>query len=261
MKVLLPNFWLRGGLVMVVAQDIFTGEVLMVAFTKQAGYLETLQTGFAVYFSRSRWSRWKKGEKSGDIQIVRQVLLNCNGAAVIYQVEQKGDGACHTKAKSCFYRDCFGSQIIPAPKAGWKENLLYSGKILLPNFAKNFGIADVIVQNVSTRNIIMAASADKRGYFSAIETELAAYSYSPQHERWYKENPDAHAQRTCQILVDCDGDALVYKIDGTNACHNGSESSFYRTFSGKHIAETPFCAENLFSAETEVAEWLLPEAI
>ena len=258
MKVLLPNFWKRAGLVLVIAQDVFSNEVLMVAFTNQAGYLETLQTGFAVYFSRSRWKRWKKGEESGNVQIVRQVFLNCDGSAVVYKVEQRGEGACHTNARSCFYRDCLGNQIMSAQKAGWKENLLCSGKILLPNFSKNFGVADVVVQNAATGKIIMAAATDKAGYHTAIETGLANYYYSAQHERWFKENPAGHTQTIRQILIDCDGDALVYKVacDGSDR-HNGSESSFFRTFTGQQVAEAPLCAENQFTAETGVVDWLV----
>jgi phosphoribosyl-AMP cyclohydrolase len=124
-KILLPNFAKRGGLVTVVAQDIRTKEVLMVASTDEAGFLETLQTGIAVYFSTSRNKRWMKGETSGDLQLVRQILVDCDGDAIIYLVEQKGDGACHTKARSCFYRTVFAQQsnIIFAPQAGEKDKL------------------------------------------------------------------------------------------------------------------------------------------
>ncbi len=123
-RVLRPNFEKRGGLITVVATDVFTGNVLMVAYTDEAGFMETLKTGEAVYYSTSRKKRWKKGEESGDIQKVRQVLIDCDGDAVIYLVEQCGDGACHTKAKSCFYRDVLeGFEIMKAPKSGAKEEL------------------------------------------------------------------------------------------------------------------------------------------
>jgi phosphoribosyl-AMP cyclohydrolase len=122
--VLLPNFKKRGGLVTVVAQDVFSLEVLMVAFTDKAGFLETLATGNAVYFSTSRNKRWKKGEESGDVQKVTRVLIDCDGDALIYLVQQMGDGACHTKAKTCFYRSVKnGTEVVMAPKAGDKEKL------------------------------------------------------------------------------------------------------------------------------------------
>ncbi|OHA27283.1 MAG: hypothetical protein A3C06_00475 [Candidatus Taylorbacteria bacterium RIFCSPHIGHO2_02_FULL_46_13] len=124
MQVIRPNFEKRGGLVTVITQDFMTKQVLMLAYTDEAGYLETLETGKAVYFSTSRKKRWMKGEESGDVQRVRSVTVDCDGDALIYFVEQKGDGACHTKAQSCFYRSAVGGlQLMEAPKAGVKEVL------------------------------------------------------------------------------------------------------------------------------------------
>jgi phosphoribosyl-AMP cyclohydrolase len=125
MKVFRPNFEKRDGLVTVVTQDAITRQILMVAFTNEAGYLETLANGRAVYWSTSRNERWCKGETSGDIQVVKGVLVDCDGDALIYLVEQKGGGACHTKAPSCFYRSVGAERelLSPAPGAGDKEKL------------------------------------------------------------------------------------------------------------------------------------------
>ena len=106
----MPNFEKRGGLITVVAQDGFTNNILMVAHTDKAGFLETLRTGKAVYYSTSRGERWKKGEKSGSTQTVHRISIDCDGDAVIYTVTQGGEGACHTGARSCFYR--FATQPI-----------------------------------------------------------------------------------------------------------------------------------------------------
>lgn len=115
-KVGRPNFEKRGGLVTVVAQDAKTLKVLMVAYTNEACYLETLRNGYAVYYSTSRNERWMKGEKSGDTQIVDAILLDCDADAIIYLVRQRGEGACHTKAASCFFRMALeNSQLMPAP--------------------------------------------------------------------------------------------------------------------------------------------------
>jgi phosphoribosyl-AMP cyclohydrolase len=98
-------------------QDWKTKEILMVAFTDEAGFSETLRTGLAVYYSTSRNERWKKGEKSGNVQVVHDILIDCDGDAVVYVVEQRGDGACHTKALSCFFRRVMGAGFVaPAPK-------------------------------------------------------------------------------------------------------------------------------------------------
>lgn len=123
MKVLKPNFARRGGVVSVVVQDYFSKQILMVAWTDQAGYLETLATGQAVYFSTSRRKRWKKGEESGHTQAVRTILVDCDGDSLIYVVEQTGV-ACHTHAESCFFRTVMANgQLFPAPKYGIKEEL------------------------------------------------------------------------------------------------------------------------------------------
>jgi phosphoribosyl-AMP cyclohydrolase len=106
--VLMPNFAKRGGVCVAIAQDFRTGEILMQGYADEPAYLETLATGEAVYFSTSRKKRWKKGESSGHVQVVHDVLLDCDGDAIIYVVEQKGPGACHTNARSCFYRDFRG---------------------------------------------------------------------------------------------------------------------------------------------------------
>jgi phosphoribosyl-AMP cyclohydrolase len=123
-RVLRPNFKKRGGLVTVVAQDAFTREVLMVAYTDEAGYLETLKTGDAVYFSTSRNKRWKKGDESGDVQKIKGILVDCDGDALIYLVDQEGQGACHTKARSCFYRNVIdGRMLMEAPNADQADEL------------------------------------------------------------------------------------------------------------------------------------------
>ena len=111
LNVLMPNFAKRGGLVTVVAQDIVTNEILMVASTDRAGFLETLKTGKAVYYSTSRKERWKKGEESGNTQSVRQVRIDCDGDALIYLIVQKGQGACHEGRRTCFSRSVIGSTL------------------------------------------------------------------------------------------------------------------------------------------------------
>jgi phosphoribosyl-AMP cyclohydrolase len=122
-KVLRPNFEKRGGLVTVVTQESGSGTILMVAYTNEAGYLETLKTGNAVYWSTSRNERWCKGETSGNYQKVLDILVDCDGDALIYVVEQCGEGACHTKARSCFFRDVTGAEQFPAPGASEKDAL------------------------------------------------------------------------------------------------------------------------------------------
>ena len=92
------------GLVTVVAQDASTGRVLMVASANRAALEETVESGHAVYWSRSRGRLWHKGEDSGHRQRVSEVRLDCDGDVVLYAVEQEGGIACHTGRESCFFR-------------------------------------------------------------------------------------------------------------------------------------------------------------
>ena len=92
------------GLVPAIAQDAATGEVLMVAWMNREALEETVATGRAVYFSRSRARLWRKGESSGHVQRVREIRLDCDGDVVLLAVEQAGGIACHTGRRRCFHR-------------------------------------------------------------------------------------------------------------------------------------------------------------
>ncbi|MDD1705702.1 MAG: phosphoribosyl-AMP cyclohydrolase [Methanoregulaceae archaeon] len=98
------------GLVPVVVQDIMTLDVLMVAYADEEALRLTRDTGFAHYFSRSRKKIWKKGEESGHVQKVRQILVDCDEDCLLYLVEQTG-AACHTGYQTCFYRTIDGEVI------------------------------------------------------------------------------------------------------------------------------------------------------
>ncbi len=98
------NFEKGGGLVPAIAQDIRTGKVLMMAYMNREALETTLKEGRACYWSRSRQELWRKGSTSGDIQIVKDVLVDCDEDTILLLVEQQGKGACHTRRWSCFYR-------------------------------------------------------------------------------------------------------------------------------------------------------------
>lgn len=99
-----PDFAAGGGLLPAIAQDATTGDVLMLAYMNAESYAETVSTGRAVYFSRSRNRLWRKGEESGHIQIVESVLIDCDADTILLKVRQVGDAACHTGHRTCFYR-------------------------------------------------------------------------------------------------------------------------------------------------------------
>jgi phosphoribosyl-AMP cyclohydrolase len=92
------------GLVPAIAQDAATGDVLMLAYMNAESYAETLATGRAVYYSRSRKKLWRKGEESGNVQLVHAIYLDCDLDTVLIKVEQVGGAACHEGYKSCFFR-------------------------------------------------------------------------------------------------------------------------------------------------------------
>ncbi len=112
-----PNFEKMGGLVPAIVQDAETGEVLMLAYMNEEAWRRTLETGKAHYFSRSRGKIWLKGESSGHVQEVREILLDCDADTVLLKVKQLGGAACHTGYRSCFYRRLQGDQVeIVSPK-------------------------------------------------------------------------------------------------------------------------------------------------
>lgn len=106
----MPTDWLSQvnfddqGLIPVIAQDRDSGRVLMMAWMNRHALTKTVDTGMAVYWSRSRETLWQKGEQSGHIQHVHEVQLDCDGDVLILKVSQEGGIACHTGRQSCFFR-------------------------------------------------------------------------------------------------------------------------------------------------------------
>jgi len=91
------------GLITAIAQDARTGQILMVAYMNKESLDLTIQTGYATYFSRSRQKLWKKGEQSGHLQKVEQLLVDCDQDCLVLKVTVDA-GQCHTGYQSCFYR-------------------------------------------------------------------------------------------------------------------------------------------------------------
>lgn len=97
------------GLVPVIAQDVHTRAVLMMAWMNAATLASTLAEGRMVYWSRSRQEVWRKGDTSGEVQWVREAYYDCDGDTLLFVVQQDGGGACHTGNYSCFFRP-FGAE-------------------------------------------------------------------------------------------------------------------------------------------------------
>ena len=99
------DFDKNGGVVAAIAVDHVSRRVLMVAYMNREAFEETVATGRACYFSRSRQKLWRKGEESGNFQIVHEIRVDCDQDATVLAVEQRGDGAaCHEGYESCFFR-------------------------------------------------------------------------------------------------------------------------------------------------------------
>jgi len=98
------DFDKMGGLVPAIIQDNETGEVLMLGFMNRQAWEATLKTGKATFYSRSRNKLWVKGETSGNVQLVKEIRIDCDNDTVLLKIEQVGGAACHTGYRSCFYR-------------------------------------------------------------------------------------------------------------------------------------------------------------
>ena len=100
------------GLIPAIAQDYKTGEVLMLAYINEESWAETLKSGYATYWTRSRQKLWKKGESSGNLQEVKEILVDCDEDTVVFKINQIGDAACHVGYRSCFYRKVDGDKLV-----------------------------------------------------------------------------------------------------------------------------------------------------
>ncbi len=109
-KALQLQFEKRRGLLPTIVQDIESKEILMLGYSSQESFEETINTGLATFWSTSREELWTKGKTSGDFLVIKEIRVDCDQDAIVFLVKKKGEGACHTKNKvgearsSCFYR-------------------------------------------------------------------------------------------------------------------------------------------------------------
>ena len=106
-----PDFEKGEGLVPVIVQDYKTKDVLMLAYMNRESWLKTLETGRATYWSRSRNTLWVKGETSGNCQMVKDILIDCDSDTLLLKVEQLGGAACHLGYNTCFYKRLCGGKV------------------------------------------------------------------------------------------------------------------------------------------------------
>jgi phosphoribosyl-AMP cyclohydrolase len=99
------------GLLPAIVQDWTTGEILMLAYINAESWKKTLETGKAHFWSRSRNTLWLKGESSGNIQLIKDIFVDCDQDTVVFKVEQLGGAACHKGYRSCFFRRVAGDAL------------------------------------------------------------------------------------------------------------------------------------------------------
>ena len=103
--------WNADGLLPAIAQQYDSGEVLMLAWMNRSALNETLRTGRVCYWSRSRRALWRKGESSGQVQMLKELRLDCDGDTLLLKVDQTGP-ACHTGRRDCFYNRVDGDRVV-----------------------------------------------------------------------------------------------------------------------------------------------------
>jgi phosphoribosyl-AMP cyclohydrolase len=119
------DFDKAGGLLPAIAQDATTGTVLMLAWMNREAFDETVRTGRAVYWSRSRGKLWRKGEESGHVQQVHSVRVDCDADTVLLSVTQVGGAACHEGYPSCFFRELRGGELVTVGDRAFDPKAVY----------------------------------------------------------------------------------------------------------------------------------------
>jgi phosphoribosyl-AMP cyclohydrolase len=122
------DFDKSGGLVPAIAQDAATGQVLMMAWMNQESFAETVHTGRACYWSRSRGKLWRKGEESGHVQEVKEILIDCDADTILLKVHQIGGAACHEGYASCFFRKLENGELKTVAEKVFDPKAVYAPK-------------------------------------------------------------------------------------------------------------------------------------
>ena len=210
-----------GGLLPVVVQDVASGEVLMLAYMDEEALNLSLETGFAHYFSRTKNRIWKKGEQSGNVQKIAGAYLDCDNDTLLIKVEQKGGAACHTGAKSCFFR-----KIASVNLGGESER----------NLTGELNLTDEDGQNLAREQNLSASEAQTKKPAYDIIDEI----YHVILER--KLNADPQTSYVASLFKK--GENAVLKKVGEEAgelimaCKDASAARRFENLTEKHASES-----------------------
>lgn len=217
-----------GGLLPAVVQESSSGEVLMLAYMNEEALNLSLKTGFAHYFSRTKNRIWKKGEESGNTQAIDEIFLDCDNDTILLKVVQNGGIACHTGAKSCFFRKISGD--------GGESNLTSADGQNL-NQAKRpiYGIIDEVYHAIIDRKLnadpqtSYVASLFKKGENAilkkvgeeATELVMACKDASVRKNKTVQFNSAANGDQISSNLTQNENFA---KISNENAANKNSQT-------------------------------------
>lgn len=122
------DFSKSDGLITAVIQDHATGRVLMVGFMNEEAFRNTVESGFATFYSRSRKKLWLKGETSGHRLVVKEISTDCDRDALLVKVEARGPGVCHEGYQSCFYRRLEDGNWVVSEERAYDPDAVYGSK-------------------------------------------------------------------------------------------------------------------------------------
>ncbi len=122
------DFQKSDGLVTAVIQDHLSGRVLMVGYMNEEAFRQTVESGFATFYSRSRRKLWLKGESSGHRLVVKEISTDCDADAVLVKVEAVGPGVCHEGYQSCFFRKLEAGEWRVSENPTYDPGVVYGGK-------------------------------------------------------------------------------------------------------------------------------------
>lgn len=118
----------QDGLIPAIVQDYGSGNILMLAYVNEEAWRKTVETGKAHYWSRSRQQLWLKGESSGNVQMVKEIFVDCDLDTVVFKVDQIGGAACHKGYPSCFFRKVSGEELHICEEPVFDPEVVYGKK-------------------------------------------------------------------------------------------------------------------------------------